>query len=29
MNLKNIRIQIKCRLFVKIKLKIEMYNVCI
>lgn len=29
MNLKNIRIQIKNRLFVKIKLKIEIYNVCI
>lgn len=29
MNLKNIRIQIKSRLFMKIKLKIEIYNVCI
>lgn len=29
MNLKNIRIQIKSRLFVKIKLRIEIYNVCI
>lgn len=29
MNLKNIRIQIKSRLLVKIKLKIEIYNVCI
>lgn len=29
MNLKNIRIQIKNRLFVKIKLKIKIYNVCI
>lgn len=29
MNLKNIRIQIKSRLFVKIKLRIEIYNICI